>query len=55
VLSDPESVGKATFRYAVETSVKAFISCIARVGGGYSKLTKEEKLDYVVYDEQSIY
>uniref|UniRef100_A0A915MYG1 Nucleolar complex protein 2 homolog n=1 Tax=Meloidogyne javanica TaxID=6303 RepID=A0A915MYG1_MELJA len=52
VLSDPESVGKPTFRYAVETSVKAFISCIARVGGGYSKLTKEEKLDYVVYDEQ---
>nr|CAD2139393.1 unnamed protein product [Meloidogyne enterolobii] len=52
VLSDPDSVGKATFRYAVETSVKAFISCIARVGGGYSKLTKEEKLDYVVYDEQ---
>ncbi|CAK5069467.1 unnamed protein product [Meloidogyne enterolobii] len=52
VLSDPDSVGKTTFRYAVETSVKAFISCIARVGGGYSKLTKEEKLDYVVYDEQ---
>uniref|UniRef100_A0A1I8BQ31 Nucleolar complex protein 2 homolog n=1 Tax=Meloidogyne hapla TaxID=6305 RepID=A0A1I8BQ31_MELHA len=52
VLLAPVSNGKATFRYAVETSVKAFISCIARVGGGYSKLTKDGQLDYVVYDEQ---
>jgi hypothetical protein len=54
-LRDPLVTGKAEFRRAVETTVKAFVSCIARVGGAYTKLTKDGQLEYVVYDEQSIF
>ena len=36
---------------AVQIAVKAFQSCVARVGDGYTTMNKEE-LQFVVYDGQ---
>jgi hypothetical protein len=53
VLSNPNEYKKALPR-ATETTIKAFISCVAYIGGSGLKLTKNSQLEFLVLNDRGL-
>jgi len=53
VLSNPGEYKKALPR-ATETTIKAFISCVAYIGGSGLKLNKNSQLEFLVLNDRGL-